>query len=98
MEIGFNTKYDVGEIKPSAKLDEIISEIKSSAKLDDGHTALIAFGYDDEPLGWRSVRITPDGYSYNDMHELVMEHPSLRYCRSVKDFLSIKKHINGNQI
>lgn len=90
MEIGFNTKYDIGEIKPSAKLDEIISEIKSSAKLDDGHTALIAFGYDDEPLGWRSVRITPDGYSYNEMHELVMEHPSLRYCRSIKDILSIK--------
>ena len=90
MGIGFNTKYDVGEIKPSAKLDEIISEIKSGAKLDDGHTALIAFGYDDEPLGWRSVRITPDGYSYNDMHELVMEHPSLRYCRSIKDIYQLK--------
>lgn len=79
-----------GEIKPSAKLDEIISEIKSSAKLDDEHTVLIAFGYDDEPEGWRSVRITPDGYSYDDMHELVMEHPGLRYCRSIEDILSIK--------
>jgi hypothetical protein len=79
-----------GEIKPSAKLDEIISEIKSSAKLDDEHTVLIAFGYDNEPLGWRSVRITPDGYSYDDMHELVMEHPGLRYSRSIEDILSIK--------
>lgn len=82
-----------GEIKPSAKLDEIISEIKSNVKLDDEHTALIAFGYDNEPLGWRSVRITPDGYLYDDMHELVMEHPGLRYSRSIEDILSIKKHI-----
>lgn len=72
------------------KLDEIISEIKSSAKLDDEHTVLIAFGYDDEPEGWRSVRITPDGYLYDDMHELVMEHPDLHYCRSIEDILSIK--------
>ena len=81
---------ELDEIKPSAKLDEIISEIKSSVKLDDKHTALIAFGYDNEPLGWRGVRITPDGYLYDDMHELVMEHPGLRYCRPVEDILSIK--------
>lgn len=72
------------------ELDEIISEIKSSAKLDDEHTALVVFGYDDKPKGWHIVRITPDGYSYVDMHEIVMEHPGLRYCRSIEDILSIK--------
>lgn len=71
-------------------IDEIVSEIKSSVKLNDKHTALVAFGYDDKPLGWRSVRITPDGYSYVDMLNLVMEHPCLRYCRSIEDILSIK--------